>query len=92
MFTRDRVVPLGYQQLTPLTTATALTVPPGAQFCWMKCTGQNVRWRDDGTNPTSTVGVLMQTTDHAIWYAGKLSKLKFIQVSATATLDVLYYG
>lgn len=92
MYSRDRVTPVGYQQIVGLVAATALTVPTGAQYALIVCTAQNVRWVDDGSTPTATLGMLLKTTDPALWYVGKLSRLKFIQAAATATLDVLYYG
>jgi len=92
MFTRERVVPLGHQQITDVSSATSLTVPTGAQWALIACTAQNVRWRDDGTAPTASVGQQMLTTDPAMWYGGKLSKLQFIQETSTAILEVTYYG
>ena len=43
---------LGYQQITSLSSATGLTVPQGATLALIVPETQNVRWRDDGTNPT----------------------------------------
>ena len=48
--------PKGYQQLTVSTTAVALTVPVGATRAVVKVIAQPVRYRNDGTAPTSTVG------------------------------------
>lgn len=81
---------LGYQQLTSLTTTTALTVPSGATFAVISVEGQGVRYRDDGVAPTATVGqpIAAQTS---IQYSGTLSALQFIQQAASATVDVLYY-
>lgn len=85
--------PLGYQQITSLSAATALTVPSGATCALITCTTQNVRWRDDGTNPTSTVGMLCLASggDAGLWYQGDLSKLRFIEAAASAQLNVSYY-
>lgn len=83
--------PLGYQQLTSLSAATALTVPAGARFALLKTETQPVRWRDDGTNPTAAIGMLLDVGDE-FWYTGALKKLKVIETTASATLNVAYYG
>jgi hypothetical protein len=49
--------PLGYQQITSLSSATALTVPTGATVAVIIPETQAIRWRDDGTNPTASVGM-----------------------------------
>ena len=82
---------LGYQQLTSLAAATALTVPNGAQGCFLQCETQSVRWRDDGTNPTATVGFLMKATDLPFEYTGDPRKLKLIEAAASAKVNVIYF-
>lgn len=84
------VTPLGYQQLTSLASATALTVPATATIAVAVCTGQTIYWRDDGVSPTATVGMpLTQYTPYV--FTTTLSTIKFIQESATATCNVSYY-
>lgn len=63
-----------------------------ANFAVIRCTGQNVMWRDDGTAPTATVGMPLLTTDPPFEYAGDLTVIQFIQTAATAVLDVSYYA
>ncbi len=82
---------LGYQQITNLSGATALTVPAGSQFALIIPETQNVRYRDDGTNPTASVGMPMSIGD-ILKYEGNLAALKFIEVTASAKLNVSYYG
>ena len=90
---QDRTVaaPLGYQQITSLSTATALTVPGGANLAIIECETQSVRWRDDGTAPTASVGMLLATGSYFI-YNGNLSAIEFIQTTASASLSVSYYA
>lgn len=83
---------LGYQQVTDLTAAVGLTVPAGADLALLQVTGQNVRWRDDGTNPTTTVGMVLTAAGDPYPYSGDLTKIKFIEVSASAVLNVTYLG
>lgn len=83
-------VPLGFQQLSSLASATGLTVPAGAQEAFIVCTGQTVYWRDDGTPPTASIGIpLAVSTPFA--YTGKLSAIQFIQSAASAICNVSYY-
>lgn len=83
---------LGYQQVTNLTAAVGLTVPAGAGLALLQVTGQNVRWRDDGTDPTTTVGMVLTAAGDPYPFSGDLSKIKFIESSATAVLNVAYYA
>ena len=162
----QRIVPLGYQQITSLTTAVNLTLPLGAKqaeatsstlngailtiggtikgtfaagqtitatgipinttivrqvatYSWqlsnpctaetaddvtayaptavvmaiIRPTGANVVWRDDGTAPTASVGMLLTTTDSPPFeYYGDLAAIQFIQAASSAVLNVSYYA
>lgn len=83
--------PLKYEQLTSLASATALTVPEGARFALVQAETQAVRWRDDGTDPTGTVGVKI-VVDAVLEYHGDLTKIRFIEAAASAKLSVSYYA
>ena len=85
--------PTGWQKVTGLSSATGLTVPPDTvtQIALIQPEGANVRFRDDGTNPTASTGMLL-TAGSFMEYNGDLSLLKFIEVSASASLNVLYYA
>lgn len=51
----------------------------------------SVRWRDDGTAPTSSVGHLIEIGG-VLEYDGDLSDIKFIRTGAqSASLPVSYY-
>lgn len=82
--------PISYSQLTSLSAATALTVPSDCHAVLIQAETQNVRWRDDGTDPTASVGMLLYAGDF-LWYNGVPGSLKFIQVSASAKLNVTFY-
>lgn len=83
---------LGYQQVTSLSSAAGLTIPAGAGLALLQVTGQNVRWRDDGTDPTTTVGMVLTSGGDPFPYSGDLSKIKFIEVTASAVLNVTYFA
>lgn len=81
---------LGYQQITSLSAATALTIPSGAILALIQAESKDVRWRDDGTSPTASVGMTI-TAGSMLEYNGVLENLKFIEVTASAKLNVSYY-
>lgn len=82
---------VGYQQITSLSAATALTVPNGATSALIIAETQAVRWRDDGTNPTSGVGMLLPTGT-LFEFGGNLSAVKFIEATSGALINVTYYA
>jgi hypothetical protein len=91
----------GYQQITSLSSATGLTIPgqeaggmnqPPVKIALLQCESQSVRWRDDGTNPTASVGMILNVGDAPYPYDGELSKIKFIETAASAKLSVSYYS
>lgn len=82
---------LGYQRITSLSAAAALTVPAGATFAVVVPETQAVRWRDDGNDPTASVGMPM-AAGSTMNYDGDLSAVKFIEQTSGAVLNVSYYG
>lgn len=83
------------QRITSLGTAAALTVPAGATMAVITADlgTANVRWRDDTTNPTATVGNELASGSTLI-YTGNLSTIRFIQEGsspATPILNVSFY-
>jgi hypothetical protein len=49
-----------------------------------------VRWRDDGTAPTATVGMILNAGGE-LDYAGDPANLQFIQSAAGGQLEVSFY-
>ncbi len=83
--------PAGYQQITSLSAAQPLAAPSGAQWALITAEGQGVRWRDDGTNPTASVGWPL-AVGQVFQYTGDLAAIRFIQQAASATLNITYYS
>ena len=81
---------LGYEQIDDLSSAVGLTVPPGATVCLIGAKDQAVRWRDDGTDPSATVGMPL-AVDTEFLYGGDLSAIKFFEAAAGAELNISYY-
>lgn len=82
---------LGYQQITSLSAAQALTPPAGATFAIVIAETQAVRWRPDGatTAPTASVGMPLPVATPLV-YAGDLTAIKFIEQTTSAKLDIFY--
>lgn len=86
------MVAKGFQQITNLTSAVALTLPSNTSVAIVQAEGQTVRYRDDGVDPTTSVGmILIVGTVYKFDYQ-KLSAMKFIETTASAKLNVSYYG
>jgi hypothetical protein len=82
---------LGYQRISGLSASTALTVPAGATLALIVAESQNVRWRDDGTAPTASTGMPL-AIGVSLSYDGDLKAICFIEVLASANLNVSYYA
>lgn len=90
---------LGYQQITSLSGSTALTVPATDAYgnklkptvAFIVAESQAVRWRDDGTAPTASVGMPLAVGE-PFAYDGDLTRIRFIEQTASATLNIAYYA
>ena len=90
---------LGYQQITSLSAATGLTVPQvdlnglacRPSIAIITAETQAVRWRDDDVNPTASVGMPL-ASGATLQYDGDLTKIKFIEQTASAKINVTYYA
>jgi hypothetical protein len=89
-----RRAPCGYQQLA-VNTAQSLTVPAackgGAALAVIKAEAQALRYRDDGTAPTATVGMPVGVGDAPIQYEGTVTALQFIAQTSGGIVNVLFY-
>lgn len=106
-FVRGAMKPLGYAQYLNVTNATAIdlantpnsgvAVPLAitnsnpARIALIQTEGQAIRYRDDGTAPTSTVGMPL-ATGTVLSYEGDLSTIQLIAQANNANISVLYYG
>lgn len=88
---KSTTVCLGFQQITDLSSAIGLTVPSGATLALIVPETQNIRWRDDGANPTASVGMPV-FVGASLSYDGDLNRIRFIQEAASAKLNVSYYA
>ena len=88
---KSTTVCLGYQQISDVSSSIGLTVPDGATLALIVPETQNVRWRDDGTAPTASVGMPI-FVGASLSYDGDLKKIRFIQETASAKLNISYYA
>jgi len=91
----NQLVPVGYCQLTSLSASVLLTscsggIPTTAQIIIAIPETQAVRWRDDSTAPTGSVGMPL-AIGAALAYQGDLTKIQFIEQTASAKLNVAFY-
>lgn len=70
--------------------ATSLTVPQMANLAVISVETQAVRMRDDGTDPTASVGFPLAASV-PFTYDGDLARLKFIAQTGTAIVNVWYF-
>lgn len=86
----EKRTPMGFEQVTGLSTAKGLTVPKGSRMAVITCRTQAVSWRDDGTAPTASIGISLPVNT-PFMYTGNLSAMSFIEEAAGAVLNVSYY-
>jgi hypothetical protein len=99
MNVHSRGTPLGYAQITSLGTKKAMAdsglnppIPLGALGALLQAEAQNIRWRDDTTDPAAGVGMILVAGDAPFFYDGDLSKIEFIEAVAGAKLNISFYG
>lgn len=81
----------GYEQITSLSTAAGFTPPAGSLYAVIQAENDDIRWRDDGTNPTSSVGMLLTEGSILHYTAHLLGSLKAIEINGSGILNVSYY-
>lgn len=84
---------LGYSQLTGMAAATALSsIPAGTTTVLLQAEAQVVRYRDDGTNPSGTVGMNLIVGVVYEFTIAQISRMRFIEAAGGAILNVSFYG
>ena len=87
-------LPLGYEAIADVSTATGLTVPENARIALIQVLTADANWRDDGTDPTKGVGGGFQLSAlDSFMYVGDLNAIKFIEATDTETssVNIVYY-
>lgn len=85
------MTPLGYTQVSTVSSAVGIgTVPSLTRLAIIQAESKDCRWRDDGTDPTASVGMVLVANDMLI-YTGDMSAIKFIETSSAAKLNITFY-
>lgn len=88
----QRLRVLGFQQVTSIAAATALTVPAGAIAFLIQATGAAVRWRADATAPTAAIGQRLGATEAPQFYPFAPHGVQVIQEAPTGVVNVTYFS
>lgn len=85
-------IPRGYQKITIASGNVGLISNPHKHvvLAIIRPEGADIRWRDDGNNPTATDGIKV-AQDTTIEYLGEIADLRFTPISGTATVHVALY-
>lgn len=88
------IIQVGFERLTGLSSVKTPTIPNGTTHVWLQAETQAVRVTFDGsTAPTSTVGAVIRADDPPLELSVDLVKnAKFIEESASASLNLIYFG
>jgi len=87
--------PVGYEQKTVSSSAVGFaSIPPDANKAIVVVEDANIRWREDGTNPTSSVGTKSFVgTTIILEGRDRISAFRAIRLSSTdAKLSANYYN
>lgn len=98
------LTPLGYKQIAAANTTTAFTlatagvgttygagIPTGATVAIISPEAQGLRWRDDGTVPTTAIGMRV-LTDNELVYNGPLASWRGINLTAGTIVNIAFYS
>lgn len=94
----------GYKQIAAASTTTAFSlatagvattlgagIPSGATVAIISPEAQGLRWRDDGTAPTTAIGMRV-LTDNELAYNGPLAAWQGINLTAGTICNITFYG
>jgi hypothetical protein len=89
------IAPLGYCQLTSVSSATAVSscsggIPQRAAWAVICIETAAIRYRDDGTDPTTSVGMPL-AAGQCMGYRSKLSALKVIAQTGSPVVNIAFY-
>lgn len=81
-----------HETITDLSSAVALpNIPSGCDVAVLQADTQNVRYRLDGTNPTSSVGLrIIKDSYVETRIVGKLADVRVIEETSGAQLNIMY--
>lgn len=92
----DFITPLGYCQLTSIASSTLVSscsggIPALTGWAVICVETAAIRWRDDGTAPTTTVGMPI-AAGQCFNYSGTFSTLRVIAQSGSPVANISFYS
>lgn len=86
----------GTYQLSASNTASSASltsggIPPNATMVTLQAETANVRWRDDGGAPTTSIGNILVSGQNPSLYTGTVSQLQFIAATGSPLVDAAFY-
>lgn len=92
----DFITPLGYCQLTSVSSSTLVSscssgIPQSAGWAVICVDTAAIRWRDDGTAPTASVGMPV-ASGQCFYYSGAFSALSVIAQTGTPVVNISFYS
>ena len=89
-FTADaNITPMAHVQIADVSSAVGIPYG-GGRVALIQALNQNVRWKDDGNNPTDSTGMRIHAGE-TIFYVGSLRKIKFIEEASGAEINIAVY-
>lgn len=73
-------------------TAVALTVPAGTKSVLVTVGSNPVRFRSDGTDPSTTVGHYIAANGNLEVFGDEAGAIRFISATSTTSIFATYYG
>lgn len=86
-FAYATIDPVAYVQLDP---SSVVGIRVDGRVAIIQAINQNVRWRDDGTDPDASTGMVLHAGESML-YTGNLRKIKFIEEAAGGELNITTY-
>ncbi len=88
----DSLVAIGQAKLTSLAAATAFTItPPEATHVRITAATKSIRYREDGVDPTATVGTLVAIGGSVLLQTDP-TKFRIIETAASASAHATFYS
>jgi len=85
----DSLEPDGYFQITDLSSVRSVAGGNG-RIALIQTLNQNIRWRDDGVDPTSTIGMRLAAGETFL-YTGKMQTIRLIEEAVGAQVNISTY-
>ncbi len=82
----------GFEQLTVSTSVLTLTVPQDAVMAIINVRDNDIYWRDDGTDPTASVGMHQKADTYFAVCGSAMGQIGLIRDTGDAEVNVSYYG